>query len=59
MNDKLDNQINNILIKLDKTNEKFDNILNFDIESQISKFQEMKIFRKEEQMTKSKQNLII
>ena len=54
MYQKIHNQINNILIKLMKTNEKFNIAVNNDMERQKEKFLEMKNFKKEEQITQSK-----
>ena len=54
MYQKIHNQINNILLKLMKTNEKFNTAVNNDMERQKEKFLEMKNFKKEEQITQSK-----
>ena len=47
MYQKIHNQINNILLKLMKTNEKFNTAVNNDMERQKEKFLEMKNFKKE------------
>ena len=54
MYQKIHNQINNILLKLMKTNEKFNTAVNNDMKRQKEKFLEMKNFKKEEQITQSK-----
>ena len=54
MYQKIHNQINNILLKQIKTNEKFNTAVNNDMERQKEKFLEMKNFKKEEQITQSK-----